>query len=121
MTLIHDRPDKKDQRRALRQQMTPAEATLWRALKGEQLGGYRFRRQHSIGPYIVDFYCPAVRLIVELDGAGHFTASGSRADDERSHYLQRLNFRILRIENRMVWSAFSKVLEAILAACHQSK
>ena len=66
---LHNQKHLKLRRRRLRNAATPAERALWLMLKGRQLGGRKFRRQHSIGPYIVDFYCPGERLIVELDGA----------------------------------------------------
>ena len=65
---IHNRERLRVLRRALRNNATNAEAILWRYLKRRQLKGRKFRRQHSIGPYIVDFYCPAEKLAVELDG-----------------------------------------------------
>ncbi len=92
---------------------------MWRGLKGSQLAGFKFRRQHSIGPFIVDFYCPAARLVVELDGAGHYTALGSATDGTRTAYLQALGLRVLRFENRLIWGAFDQVAAGILAACQQ--
>jgi very-short-patch-repair endonuclease len=64
---------KKSFRKRLRKTLTPAEAALWRRLQGRQLLGKKFRRQHSVGRYIVDFYCPECRVAIELDGAGHFS------------------------------------------------
>ncbi len=78
---LHNRPDKLPQHRALRQAATPAETVLWRALQGAQIDGRKFRRQHGIGPFIVDFYCPAKNLVIELDGAPHFSAASSLADE----------------------------------------
>src|SRR5438552_12976957 len=64
-------------RRELRSGLTPAEAKLWKCLQRSQLSDKKFRRQHSVGPYILDFYCPECCLAIELDGAGHFTENGS--------------------------------------------
>ena len=68
---LHNRPRLKAVRRALRNQLTPAEARLWKPLQRGRLQGRKFRRQHSIGPYIVDFYCPRERLGIELEGEAH--------------------------------------------------
>jgi very-short-patch-repair endonuclease len=80
MKQIFNRGYLKKARRDLRKNLTPAEATLWLMLKNKQLEGRRFRRQFSIGNFIVDFYCPSEKLVIELDGANHFTNSGSNAD-----------------------------------------
>ena len=116
MAQLHNRPDKLAQRRTLRSAATPAEATLWRTLQNSQLDGRKFRRQHSIGPYIVDFYCPAEKLAVELDGAPHFTAGGSLADDGRTAFLEAQGVQIVRIENKQVFAAFEMALSVIRAA-----
>ena len=116
---LHNRPDRLDLRRALRHNLTPAEATLWRALQGSKLSGFKFRRQQSIGPYIVDFYCPAARLVIELDGAAHFTATGSANDDERTAFLSANGLHVLRFENQQVWGPFDTVLATILAVCQE--
>ncbi|RTQ46836.1 endonuclease domain-containing protein [Hymenobacter gummosus] len=113
---IHNLGHKKDARRQLRNHATTAEALLWRGLQRSQLVGRKFRRQHSIGPYIVDFYCPSEKLVVELDGAAHFTASGGAYDAERTAYLNGLGLRVLRFGNRFVLQQADNVLAAIQAA-----
>ncbi|AYA36063.1 endonuclease domain-containing protein [Hymenobacter oligotrophus] len=113
---LHNLPHRKQHRRDLRNNATPAEATLWRCLRNSQLKGRKFRRQQSIGPYIVDFYCPAEQLVVELDGAGHFTVSGEANDVARTAYLQNLGLRVLRFENTSVLQQVESVLTAIEAS-----
>ncbi|UOR06364.1 endonuclease domain-containing protein [Hymenobacter aerilatus] len=113
---IHNLGYQKATRRILRSNLTPAEALLWKALQRSQLDGRKFRRQHDIGPYIVDFYCPAEKLVVELDGAGHFTASGEAQDQERDSYLGSLGLKVLRFENKLVVQHIESVLAAIEAA-----
>ena len=81
--------------RALRKAPTPAERAMWRILRNDQFG-VRFRRQHRIGPYIVDFLCPAHRLIVEVDGGQH---NGAVYDDGRDAWLARQGYRVLRFWN----------------------
>ena len=69
--LLHEIPELKTFRRELRHNLTPAEAALWKMIRGSRLDGRKFRRQHSVGLYILDFYCPAEKLAVELDGQVH--------------------------------------------------
>ena len=110
---IHNRKSMKDLRRHLRRSLTPAEATLWKALQGSKLAGKKFRRQHSIGNYVVDFYCPECKLGVELDGEKHFNSMASKYDLRRTEFLGRHNIRLLRFENRAVFEHSDGVLDAI--------
>ncbi|MEM9896042.1 MAG: endonuclease domain-containing protein [Bacteroidota bacterium] len=112
---IHNKKILKQNRKNLRNHGTPAEATLWRFLQKRQLEGRKFRRQHSVGHYILDFYCPAEKLAVELDGAHHFTAAGFEADQERDAYLRSLNIKTIRFENQEVFDNMEGVLEQIKA------
>jgi very-short-patch-repair endonuclease len=111
--LIHNVQSSNDRRKELRQHLTPAEATLWRYLKNSQLCDHKFRRQHSIGPFFVDFYCAEKRLAIELDGAGHRSEFGAERDLERTEFLKRFNVRVLRIENRLVFDDIDGVLGLI--------
>jgi very-short-patch-repair endonuclease len=84
--------------RALRHLATKAESLLWYELRELKADGLKFRRQSPIGPYIVDFVCPAVRLIVEVDGDFHETDLGKRHDSNRDAYLKSLGYAVLRID-----------------------
>ena len=117
--LIHNLKSTKDRRKELRGNLTPVEALLWKCLQRSQLAGKKFRRQHAIGPFIVDFYCTECRLGVELDGAGHKTILGNERDAARDLFLARFNVRILRFENRLVRENLQGVLEAIKHALLQ--
>ena len=86
---------------------------LWDFLKNRQLKGRKFRRQHSVGNYILDFYCPKEQLAVELDGAGHFEPGGYEYDKVRDEYLRRYNIKVLHIENEDVFWNIDYVLEKI--------
>jgi len=97
----------------LRNDLTPAEATLWKALKGSALKNRKFRRQHSIENYIVDLYCPQERLIIELDGAVHKDPVVAHNDHIRSLRLQELGNKIIRFENSLVFTQLDNVLHAI--------
>ncbi len=83
--------------RRLRQSLTGPEVGLWVHLRGRQLGGFRFRRQHPIGPYILDFYCAEARLAVEIDGAVHDCPDQVRRDARRGEWLMARGIRTLRI------------------------
>jgi len=100
----------KDRRKTLRQSLTSQEFKLWFYLKGKNLG-VKFRRQHSIGPYIVDFYCKEKNLIIELDGSQHIDAK--EYDKERDLYLQTLNMKVLRFWNNEIDKNIEEVLMKI--------
>ena len=110
---IHNIKNLKDNRKKLRNTLTPAEATLWSLLKNSQLENRKFRRQHSVGPYVLDFYCPAEKLCIELDGAAHFTDGGYKHDIARTEYLQALDIRVMRFENKDIFDNTEGVLEEI--------
>jgi len=112
---LHNLRRLKEYRHKLRRNLTPAEARLWTCLKESQLEGKKFRRQHGIGPYIVDFYCPECRVIVELDGAVHEDVLRAERDAERRLYLENLGIKILRFENKLVFEDIELVLNAIRA------
>ena len=113
MTILNNLPHKKDERRTLRNNLTSTEATLWNNLKSGQLCGRKFRRQHSIGEFILDFYCPQKKLAIELDGAGHFTVSGNLHDAARTEFLNSAGIRVVRFENKLIWSDLDSVLHSI--------
>ena len=104
--------EQKDQRKALRNNMTPAEAMLWRALKGRGAGGLKLRRQQGIGPFILDFYCPEHRLGIELDGESH--RHKYDYDEQRTVYLRQQGIRIVRFSNELVFSCLHGVVEEII-------
>jgi very-short-patch-repair endonuclease len=102
--------------RTLRRTSTDAERALWRLLRDRQLPGAKFRRQHQIGPFVVDFFCAEHRLVVEADGGQHLTAAGRARDAERAAFLQRRGVRTLRFSDRDVLLEAEGVLQAILSA-----
>ena len=110
---IYNILSKKEHRKELRHSSTAVEAILWKYLQGRKLAGKKFRRQASIGPYIVDFYCPECRVIVELDGAPHFTERGAERDARRTEYLNECGIRVIRFENKMIYRDLTLVLEEI--------
>ena len=98
----------------LRQAMPDAEARLWRQVRDRRLMGHKFRRQHSIGPFIADFACVAARLVIELDGAQH--ADAEAADARRTAFLESQDWRVIRFWNARVLTDIDTVLGEILAA-----
>jgi len=110
---FYNHPSLGARRRTLRASMTPAEAALWRVLQRSQLQGRKFRRQHSIGPYVVDFYCPKERLVVELEGSAHDSERTAIRDEARERFLSAEGLTVLRLENRHVFENPEGVLELI--------
>jgi very-short-patch-repair endonuclease len=110
---LNNLPYLKETRRYLRKNMTEAEMVLWYAIKDKKLKGRKFRRQHSIGHYIADFYCPSEKLIIELDGQHHFTPEGKKKDIERDTHLALMKLKVLRFENKEVLENLSEVLRKI--------
>jgi very-short-patch-repair endonuclease len=110
-----NKKDLKEKRQFLRKKSTSAEATLWSLLKNKQIEGRKFRRQQSIGNYIVDFYCPSEKLIIELDGDVHGDYYMIQRDQIRDENLTRLGYSVLRFENRFVFQDPEFVLFEIKA------
>ena len=107
---LHNIDKLRDRRKELRSNLTPAEAFLWKYLKNSQLEGRKFRRQHSFGKFVIDFYCSTEKLGVELDGMYHFTEEQLKYDAERSEYMNSLGIRIIRFENAEVFEKTDEVL-----------
>jgi very-short-patch-repair endonuclease len=110
---IHNIKTMRANRKKLRNRLTPAEAKLWAFLKNGQIEKRKFRRQHSVGPYVLDFYCPSERLCIELDGTAHFTENGYEYDTARTEYLEAHNICVIRFENKDVFENTEGVLEEI--------
>jgi len=102
-----------EQARELRKKQTPAEEAMWAMLRNRQLANLKFRRQHQIGDYIVDFFCAERGLIVELDGSVHDTPERMKADKKRDAYLRSLGHTVLRFKNHQVFDETDNVLTAI--------
>ena len=105
----------KERRRDLRNNPTPTETQLWEKLAKRQLGGFKFRRQHSINHYIVDFYCPQLKLIIEVDGEIHDQPKNKEHDHLRDLELTEQGFHVLRFRNQEVQSNIENVIEKILS------
>ena len=108
---------KKSLCRNLRKNATPQEIILWSRLKNKQLG-YKFRRQHPIGKYIVDFYCSELKLIIEIDGWQHKKEFHSKKEVDRTYFLLDNNYYILRFWNNEINKNLESVLQKIIDTCN---
>lgn len=107
---IHDPSKSKNNRKTLRKSLTPAEAFLWNYLKTKKLEGRKFRRQHGVKQYIVDFYCAEEKLVIELDGEVHNNPKAREYDTKRTAVLNSLGLKVIRFENKMVFENLPSVL-----------
>lgn len=115
MTTLNNRKYLKAFRKKLRNQGTSAEAVLWTHLKGKKIAGIKFRRQHSIGKYIIDFYAPSKKIGIELDGEIHNWGRSANNDSEKALFLQGLGITLLRFENKWIFDDPDYVISPIKA------
>lgn len=102
--------------RKMRRSLTPPEAQLWKQLKGRNLDGLKFRKQHPVGPYILDFYCAEAKLAVEVDGLIHGDPDQARHDARRTEWLSGRGIAVLRVQASDVRTEVEGVLNAIRGA-----
>jgi very-short-patch-repair endonuclease len=114
-------PQLKTRARSLRTNLTDAEQRLWSRLRRKQIAGVQFYRQKPVGNYIVDFYAPTARLVVESDGSHHFELTQLRHDKRRNQYLEQLGLKILRFDDRQVLTETDSVVEEIFRAVSEKK
>ena len=107
--------------RSLRKKATALERILWRHLRNRNFAGYKFRRQHPFEPYIMDFYCPAAKLAIELDGGGHNYSVGRTHDRARARFLAQHGIIVLRFWNHQVRKELDGVLQAIWFALERRR
>jgi very-short-patch-repair endonuclease len=109
-------PDAIRRARASRKEPTSAEAKLWSLLRDRRLIKRKFRRQHPIGPWVADFACPAIHLVIEVDGPSHDTPDQQAWDDMKTEYLRTSGWRVMRIKNADIYLAFGEIEAQIIAA-----
>lgn len=112
---IHNHPALTEKRRTLRRNSTIAEKIIWERLRNRQIDGIRFRRQHSVGGYILDFYCASRRIAIELDGNHHISYEVSLYDAARTKFLNKHNIEIIRFYNSEVINNSEIVIQKIKA------
>ncbi len=115
--MTNDNPNLRQFARAMRKEPTPAEEALWKLLRNRRLAGFKFRRQHPFGRYILDGYCPRAKLVVEADGDTHATPEGQESDRERDEYLAAHGILVLRFWNVELAEEEDAILERIATVC----
>ena len=118
-TMLRYSKNLKEPTRALRKELTDAEQLLWSRLRRKQMLGIQFYRQKPIGPYIVDFYAPAVKLVIEADGMQHLQEEQREYDTERDAFLYENGLLVLRFDNRQVLSETDAVIDIIFRVCEE--
>ena len=117
MTLLFNLKTQKQIRKNLRKQEVEPEKILWWKLRDRQLGNYKFRRQFGVDKYVVDFYCPKLKLVIEIDGATHSTKKEIEYDNFRQKFLENLGLVVKRYTNNEVKNNLQEVLEDIYKTC----
>lgn len=112
-TFLYNNKILRDRRRDLRNNQTLAELALWSKLKNSQLNGLKFVRQYSVGPYILDFYCPKLRLAIELDGSVHSDNEAKLYDKDRDKYLKSVDIHTIRFWNNEVLKNIGNVFNLL--------
>jgi very-short-patch-repair endonuclease len=113
MKFLRNDPTLKQRRRRLRRNQTDSERALWAKVRNKQFFGIKFFRQYSIGPFIVDFYCPTVKLAVELDGGQHSQSNNRESDAARSEYLKTQGIDVMRFWDNEVLLDIESVLSKL--------
>ncbi len=113
MTQFFNIPQLKQRRRLLRRQPIPSEAKFWMLFRNRQYRGLKFRRQHSIGWYILDFYCSALHLAIEVDGESHLAVGRDVRDDQRQRWIEQQGIAIVRFLSSDVINNFEGVIERL--------
>jgi very-short-patch-repair endonuclease len=121
MTQFFNTTAEKEKQRQLRNNAPQAESLVWSKLKGKQLLGYKFRRRYSVGPYVIDFYCPALKLAVEIDGDSHFEEGAKDDDCSRQAFIESFGIQFLRFTNEEIRNNLEGVLAAIAQVVQQRK
>ena len=103
--------------RELRREQTPAEKKVWARVRNHQLANLPIRRQHPIGPYVVDFCCEPAKVVIEIDGDSHFEPEQQTFDARRTTWLEECGYRVIRFTNSEVHHNLEAVLRAIAEAC----
>jgi very-short-patch-repair endonuclease len=117
MKFLYNDSKYKNRRRDLRKNQTDSESILWSKLRNKQCNGFKFFRQYGLGEYILDFYCPELRLAIELDGGQHAQKKEREYDQTRTNYLTTNDVKELRFWNNEITENLDGVYEKILEYC----
>jgi very-short-patch-repair endonuclease len=113
---LYNKVSQRYKRRSLRSNMPKAEEWVWARLRDQQVEGYKFRRQYSVGAFVVDFYCPELRLAIEIDGPSHEMDGIPEYDAQRQLFLEEKGITVLRVTNAQVYKDVDAAIRAIVAA-----
>jgi very-short-patch-repair endonuclease len=113
VTQFFNRSAEKEKRRRLRNDMPSAENVVWSRLRRKLVCGNKFRRQYSVGPFVIDFYCPSLKLAVEIDGESHYAIGANDHDEQRQAFIESFGISFLRFTNRDVYDNLTGVMETI--------
>ena len=117
--ILFNRPKTLEKRRSLRSIVPEPEQHLWYFIRNKNIQGKKFRRQYSVGPYILDFYCSELKLALEIDGDSHFTENAQIYDQERTEFLNECGITVLRYTNGEVMQNINGVLQSISKAINR--
>jgi very-short-patch-repair endonuclease len=113
VTEFFNSPTEKQRRRELRANMPASELLQWSRLKGKQLENCKFRRQFSVGQFVIDFYSPEIKLAIEIDGDSHFEPGAEENDKIRQAFLESAGIRVIHFQNNDIWQDMDWVLEEL--------
>jgi very-short-patch-repair endonuclease len=116
MTLLFNKGSERNKRRSLRSNMPKAEALVWARLRDRQVEGLKFRRQYSVGAFVLDFYCPELKLAVEIDGLSHRRDGAPEYDADRQLFLEGTGISVVRVTNERVYQNLDAAIRVIVDA-----
>ena len=121
MTCVFNRVSETPRRKSLRHSMPETEVILWSKLQRRQITGMKFRRQYSVGAFVVDFYCPELKLAIEVDGDSHFQPGAEERDAERANFIKQYGIKFFRFTNSDVRENLYGVLTQIWESVNEMK
>jgi very-short-patch-repair endonuclease len=113
MSVVFNSKSYTARRKALRRSLSKAEAVIWLHLSRKQMNGFKFRRQYSVNQYVIDFYCPELKLAIEIDGDSHYGYLSEKYDNERQKYIESFGIHFMRFTNDDVCNNINGVLQMI--------
>ena len=113
MSIVFNNKAYTARRKALRRSLSKAEAVIWLHLSRKQMNGFKFRRQYSVNQYVIDFYCPELKLAIEIDGDSHYGYLSEKYDNERQKYIESFGIHFMRFTNDDVCNNIDGVLQMI--------
>jgi very-short-patch-repair endonuclease len=121
MSIVFNNKSYTARRKALRRSLSKAEAVIWLHLSRKQMNGFKFRRQYSVNQYVIDFYCPELKLAIEIDGDSHYGYLSEKYDNERQKYIESFGIHFMRFTNDTVCNNIDGVLQMIYECTMKSK